>query len=292
MTMPWGSTEEPQIIETESQSFPVHVVSTDAKPNRSTATEFGRWRTVIVSNVQGPYSITPGAARLLNRSLRRKRARIIVNSGSGGTPQTTASQSQPLAGANFLYTNTTGAPQTLAAAQATFTTSVVVGNRKVSLQINDAAGRVIASVIDGTLIVASSTITIDAYQGATQTNAASGTTILPIPQNVVIPPNGTVQFLASGIDVADQWSNINLTFGATAQSANDGVIVGSREEITSGQPAVIGSLGGFLDIGTSIPYEAQAELWVCFPASNTGTVIVSVCDEVYASDPESYKEHQ
>lgn len=142
--------------------------------------------------------------------------------------QTTTVQTAPAAGANFIYTNQTGAPQSLLAAQATFVTDAVVGNRKVSLQISDAGGHVIASVIDGTLIVASSTITIDAYQGATQTNAASGTTILPIPQNIIIPPGGTVQFLASGIDAGDQWSAINLTFGTASTGTPFTLQLGKR----------------------------------------------------------------
>jgi hypothetical protein len=159
-TAVYGSAEEPDVMLTERQSIPVHVASSDAKPGKPLAAEFGRWRTIIVSNVVGPYSITPGAVRLLNRSLRRKRAQIIVNA-------------------------------TIA-----------------------------------------------------------------------------------------------------AQAVTDGVIVGSREEICSGNAGVIGSLGGFLDLGTSIRYEAQAELWVCYPVSNANSVLVTICDEVYASDPDSYFENE
>lgn len=149
MTMPWGSTEEPDVIETMPESVPVHVVSSDA-PKRI-APEFGQWRTVIVSNVIGAYSATPGAQRLLNRSQRRRRAHIIVNSS------------------------------------------------------------------------------------------------------------------------------------VAAQNVQDGIIVGSREAIISGQAATIGGIGGYLQIGDSLTYEAQQELWVCYPVSNTATVYVTVCDEVYAS---------
>lgn len=158
MTMPWGAAEEPDVIETGVESVPVHVVSTDAKPGKSLAPEFGRWRTITVANVVGPNSITPGAQRLFNRSLRRHRGHIIVNA--------------------------------------------------------------------------------------------------------------TV----------------------AAQPVTDGVLVGSREEISSGQPAIPGQLGGYLQIGDSIRWEAQSELWVCYPSTNTSPVYVTICDEQYASDAGSWRE--
>lgn len=160
MTMPWGSTEEPDVIEVAHQSIPVHVVSSDAKPGRSLAAEFGRWRTVLISNVTNQTSVTPGAVRIASRSLRRHRVHIIVN--------------------------------------------------------------------------------------------------------------GTV----------------------VAQPSIDGVIVGSRDEINSGMPAVPGQLGGYLQIGDSVRWEVQAELWACYPVTNVSPVYVTVCDEVYASDPEAYKENK
>jgi hypothetical protein len=160
MTMPYGSVEEPEVTETSVQSIPVHVVSSDAKPGKSIAPEFGRWRTILVSSAVNQTSITPGAARLASRSLRRHRLHIIVN----------------------------------------------------------------ASVV--------------------------------------------------------------------AQPTIDGIIVGSRDEINTGMPAVPGQLGGYLQIGDSVRWECQAELWVCYPATNTNPVYVTVCDEVFASDPEAYLENE
>jgi hypothetical protein len=158
MTMPQGSTEEPDdVVFTMPESIPVHVASSDVRLEKSISPEFGRWRTIIVSNVVGPLSATPGAQRLVNRSRRRHRTRIVVN----------------------------------------------------------------ASVVNQPVI--------------------------------------------------------------------DGVIIGSRDEITSGLPAVPGQLGGYLQIGDDVPYEAQAELYVCYPSTNTNSVYVTVCDEVYASSPESHE---
>jgi hypothetical protein len=158
MTMPQGSAEEPDVILTEEPTIPVRVVSTDAKPGKAIAAEFGRWRTFLVQNVTGSVSVTPGAQRLINRSLRRHRCHIVVTATVANQPTT------------------------------------------------------------------------------------------------------------------------------------DGIIIGSREEINSGNPAVPGQLAGFLPIGVSVRYEAQAELWVCYPSTNTDPVFVTICDEVYASDPDSYKE--
>lgn len=160
MTIPIGAAEEPDTMMVGRSSIPVHVVSSDAKPGKQLAAEFGRWRTVLVSSAVGPISITPGAARLANRSLRRKRLHIIVN----------------------------------------------------------------ASVIN--------------------------------------------------------------------QPSIDGVIVGSREEINAGMPAVPGQLGGYLQIGDSVRWECQAELWVCYPSTNVNPVYVTVCDEQFASDPEAYLENE
>jgi hypothetical protein len=157
MTMPQGSAEEPTAQWWMPGSIPPHVVSSDEKPGKSIAPEFGRWRTVLVSNVQNQTSSTPGAVRIANRSLRRHRLHIFV---------------QP--------------------------------------------------------------------------------TII-------------------------------------AQTTTDGVIIGGRDEINSGNPAVVGSLGGFLPIGASLRWEAQMELWVCYPLSNVNSVFVTVCDEVYASEPDAYK---
>jgi hypothetical protein len=158
MTMPQGSTEEPTVIETMTQSIPVHVVSSDAKPGKTLAAEFGRPRTILVTNTVGAVSVTPGAQRLINRNLRRRRCHIIVN----------------------------------------------------------------ATVV--------------------------------------------------------------------AQPSIDGVMIGSREEINSGVPMVPGNVAGYLQIGDNLRYEAQPELWVAYPSTNTSPVYVTVIDEIYASDPEAYKE--
>lgn len=154
MTMPQGSAEEPDVTFVQEFSVPPLVVSTARKGG---AAEFGQWHSYLVANVQGPWSATPGAQRIANRNLRRKRLLIAI---------------QP----------------TIA-----------------------------------------------------------------------------------------------------AQPVLDGVIVGSREFITSGNagvsPFVGGCMGGYLPIGTSLRWEVQQELWACYPVSNANPVLVTVCDEAYASSP-------
>jgi hypothetical protein len=157
MTMPYGSTEEPTETQVETQSVPIHVVSSALKPGKPIGAEFGRIKTYTVANVAGAGTTIPGAQRILNRSLRRSEARIAV--------------------------------------------------------------------------------------------------------------------LAS----------------AAGQAVTDGAIFGSRDEINSGNPATIGNLGGFLPIGKDLVFKAQAELWVCFPASNAGPVFVTVTDFQWASGAESYQ---
>lgn len=157
MTMPQGSAEEPDVILTAKESIPVHVVSSDARPVRQTGTEFGRFHTFIVANTPNQLTAAPGAQRVLNRSLRRREARIFV----------------------------------------------------------------LASI--------------------------------------------------------------------AAQPVIDGVIFGSREEINSGMAASPGLLGGIIPIGQAFDYKSQAELWVCYPTTNTNTVYVTVVDFQYASDPEAYE---
>jgi hypothetical protein len=82
-----------------------------------------------------------------------------------------------------------------------------------------------------------------------------------------------------------------------AKATTDGAIFGSKEEVNAGgqggvagSAAVIGSMGGFLPIGKDLVWKSQAELWVCYPASNANTVYVTVTDFQWASDPESYRE--
>jgi hypothetical protein len=74
-----------------------------------------------------------------------------------------------------------------------------------------------------------------------------------------------------------------------AQNVLDGVLLGSRDwannsaAIVSPYIAGVGA-GGFIPIGQSLRWECQSELWAVFMPANTQPVLVTVCDEQYASD--------
>jgi hypothetical protein len=236
-TGPYGFAEEPTVIETFSQSIPVHVVSTDAKPGKAIGTEFGRWRTFYVSNTVSGLSATPGAQRLLNRSLRRHRALIGV--ASAGPVTAAAPALASIATSGTAVQNTTGN----------------------AVQVTLAGFTATQVFVNGVLVGAGNgAYTVPAYGSLSVTFTVLGTTT---------------------------WASL-----PQAQSSLDGVIIGAREEITSGLPAIPGYLGGYVQLGSNFRWEVQAELWVCFPQTNTGPVYVTVCDEIYASDPDAWKESQ
>jgi hypothetical protein len=237
MTMPWGSTEEPDVQITEQESIAVRVVSSDAKPGKSIGTEFGRWRTLLVTSALGNDSATPGARRLLNRSLRRHRAHILVNTGGSVVPSVAGFPSIAVSGTAIQ--NPFNYPVSVALSGFTATQVFVNG--------------ILVGASNGTYIV-------PAYGSLNVTFTVLGATT----------PSGIAQ----------------------SQSSSDGVIIGSREEIASGMPMIPGNVGGFLDLGTNLRWEVQSELWVAYPLTNTGPVLVSVCDEVYASDPDSARGRQ
>lgn len=131
MTMPWGSAEEPMHEEVGLQSVPIHVASSALKPGKPLGTEFGQTRTIIVANVVGPYSVTPGAQRVVPRSLRRSEARISVLSGGNvtTTPGVTALPAISVSGQAVQNPNAVPVNVTLAGFTATqvFVNGILVG---------------------------------------------------------------------------------------------------------------------------------------------------------------------
>jgi hypothetical protein len=120
-----------------------------------------------------------------------------------------------------------------------------------------------------------------AANGATITNVSvNGVTVGTAAGTYVVPAYGSISIAYAVAVPTWVWSAVS----GTPQPLTDGIILGSKDEICSGQPAIIGSLGGFLAIGSNTRWEAQAELWVCYPASNSASVFVTFCDEVYASE--------
>jgi len=270
-TMVYGSAEEPDDAQfSMAESIPVHVVSSGQR--KSIAPEFGRWRTVIVSNVAGAYSVTPGAQRLCNRSQRRKRLHIIVNGSVGGPVSQSAEGSGVVVnpGASVVIANISAAQLTAIAPLGGEWLITWKVSLQGTIQAGDANNMKLTSPLNTTLLNA----VMQGVAGEYPQNAV--TQFIPAGQGI------NVQAIAAASNVAATYgAEITATLVSTPNI--DGVIVGSRDEITSGQPAIPGNLGGYLQVGDSVRYEAQAELWVCYPATNVNTVYVTLCDEVYAS---------
>jgi hypothetical protein len=123
VTMPRGSVEEPDLMVTSMPALPVHVASSDAKPGRTIAAEFGQWRTFLI----GPGTLTQvGPTRLCNRSLRRHRLHILVN--STGPVTSTPSPSTPAVPASGVaQQNTNAYPVSVAVSGGTVTAVFVNG---------------------------------------------------------------------------------------------------------------------------------------------------------------------
>lgn len=246
MTMPYGSTEEPETEFYLPQSVPVHVASSDVVSEKTVAPEFGRWRTFLITSALGADSATPGARRLLNRNLRRNRAIIKVSASA----------------ASFSSTSTPAVTNVPAIA----TSGTAVQNpNSVPVNVTLAGFTATQVFVNGILV-----------------GASNGTYIVPAFGSI------SVTFTVVGTTAT---AGIPVTV-SNPQSSFDGIIIGSREEVASGLPMTPGNVGGYLQIGDSIRLESQAEYWVAYPSTNTQPVLVSVCDEVYAADPESSKAYK
>lgn len=276
MTMPYGSAEEPTVIETEEPTVAVRVVSSGSRSSKTIGTEFGRWNTILVTSAVGASSTTPGAQRLANRSLRRKRMRIFVNAASSG--------STPNSGVSYASAN--GAVTSPAAGGVLATTGILpAGTYVVNVNAN-LAGTVAQGTDNNNLRV-----------------TVNGATYTILPNDIVAGPqtfgpftvttNGATAILvqanaagsAGSIYAAQVTATPVAGSGGGGNSPTDGVLVGSRGEICSGQPATPALLGGYLQIGDNADYESQQELWVAYPSTNSGPVYVTTLDQIYASDP-------
>jgi hypothetical protein len=229
MTMPLGSTEEPTVEMVMEQSIPVRVISSGKSGG---AAEFGRWRSFA-------FAPSGGAQRIANRSLRRKRLIIKVNSsipiGNGATP------SQP------------AVPASTVAQQNTNPYPVLV-------------------TLTGFTLTA---VTVNGVQVGT-TNGS-----------YIVPSGGTI---AVTYTVVGTWVWAN---GSGTQTSTDGIFVVDRDtanNITGPAAPVISPVsfqnGGYLQINDNVRWECQQELWAIPIPGNSGTVYITVSDEIYASDRE------
>lgn len=210
--------------------------------------------------------------QVLQRRERRNKARVLVM--SLGQPFSTSLQSSPAAGANFIYTNTSGVPQNLVSLAAQFVADATVGNRFLTLTFKDTAGNTVFVVQNQSAVVASGSIHINAVQGATQTNSPSGQTNLPLPQNFLLLPGYTVT-LSGIVGPADQFGQINL--GISQQSVT--AMFHNRPDILS-LPTPPPNTGVQINVAPfAFDWESQQPL---YGVGIGGTVQVSIIDESYA----------
>lgn len=261
--------DAPQVY--DGPPIPVHITSGSIKGGEFTerlAPDYGSTGTfqLQLAGMAQPVQI-------LQRRYRRSKARVLVMSLGAGSAE--ISGSNPAPGTGFTYTNTSGLTQFLQSLSVFFTADATVLNRFLSIRFRDAAGNTLAIVANGAATVASSTITINGYIGASQQNSASGTFTAPLPQNLAIPPGGQIVVTAASLGPADQFSGIILNFSQTGVNA----VFHNRPDILS-LPTIPAMTG--IQVSTapySFDWESQQPL---YGVGIGGLVTVSVIDETYA----------
>lgn len=268
MTMPIGSTEEPDVTQVMGPSIPVHVVSTGGKKERNVGAEFGRWRTYVVAP-------TSGGQRILNRSLRRKRAIIKINASVAPAGGTTAA-------AVFNTATGPGAGAVIA------TTGILpAGTYTINWTVGYGAGAVTQATEVNNMQLNAGAITLRAnVQGVANSNAPQPNVTVTLAAPAAI----TVTAINAGTATAVYEASITATQSATSQTPTDGVFLVDRDTANNvGQSFALPGFqyGGLLQIGDNARWECQQELHVVPAAGNSATVYVTVSDEIYASGEEA-----
>lgn len=248
-------------------AVPVKIIG---KPNVTLAPEFGGANTWPIPNSNGSSGQT--YTQIGQRRPTRHRLRIWIPSISG-SGQTDIGESNPAIGSSFVWTNTTGSPVNLLTLRGFLTTDAVVANRFVQVQIKDASNNILVAAQDTLAVVASSTIAINAYQGAAQTNSASGFAGIPLPLNLTVPINGTVTLNIVNMDPGDQLSQVVIAY------SSNGV---GQVRISADLPSLING-GGVTIPAAIIPFGDMT--WdsekPCYATCDGGTATIFTLDESY-----------
>lgn len=278
MTMPYGSVEEPDISYKMGETFPAHVVSSDiplGSGGKSVGTEFGNWRTLLVNSSLGPQ-------RLCSRSTRRRRLLIAVSQTI--TPGTQLGSAQA--------TNTAAAPAaggTVASIGAAALDAIQPNGGIWSVSWETQLIGAVADPADRNNMELTSPL--NTVKAISLQNAVAGTATQ---SPVTIARNAGQGINVQAVGAATAGTTYGAQIIATpltslAQPVTDGVLVGSRDWANNSQaivsPFTAGVAGGgFIQVGDALRWECQSELWVAFPPSNSNAVLVTVCDEQWASD--------
>lgn len=249
----------PPVVDPIPVAFPREVLDSGIRTSPQSA-GFGAWTSYVLAGTEKPFPVLP---------FDDSRARALVMVTAGAPAATEVLGVQPAAGAQFTYTVPAGGPPViLDSISGFFTASAAVANRFISCQILDAAGNTVASISNGSATVASTTIRVG-FMASVGSNASSGsgTASFPIPLSRLLP-GWQVKLNASSIDVADQWSQVVLTFNA----AGGGLLyVGSQAQVQASPP-----LGGQIPAGMTAEVRNQQQLWAAPDGLNPVTVSVLV----------------
>jgi hypothetical protein len=123
---------------------------------------------------------------------------------------TTASVSNPAAGADWTLTLVAGIRYWIHSVTATLTTAAAAGNRSPLLTIKDAAGNVLWSVAPITVQAASLVYIYNWAECVTMAADNAGNKVTPLPTECLISGAGSISTTTTNIQAADQWSLIRV----------------------------------------------------------------------------------
>lgn len=182
-------------------------------PSTSFTLQLGSRYIPGVTDVSGKYLLTPVMFKLKPDDQR------ILTAGSGPSAQAIVTAGT-LTGTTWTWVNNTGGPVTLTSLRTILTTDATVANRFIQLQIRDASGNVLASPTNTSAVLASSSIEVSFYQGASNAFSPSGNAFIALP-DVQVPAGGSVFLTVSGLDAGDTLSANVLSYeGASSGAGN------------------------------------------------------------------------
>lgn len=120
-------------------------------------------------------------------------------------------QARPAAGAGFSYTCGNVWWEELVALSFVLTTDAVVATRFLNLLLLDADGNVLAGQGLNSGTVASQVLNVYAFQTAPNSAAATGTSVVPIWQEIPMRPGWSVKVVGSNLDAGDQITSVVAT---------------------------------------------------------------------------------
>lgn len=134
----------------------------------------------------------------------------VLHPLEGPGNMTTAVMTNPGAGADWTISNPGNTRWRISSLNGVLTTSAVVANRDVQLQVLQSG--VLVWVGQATAVIAASTAANVSAAGLPSTPTVLATDIfLPMPPALILGTNGTVRVVTANIQAADQWTNMFIS---------------------------------------------------------------------------------